>query len=196
MAKRKSNNQISFRDTLTNSGKETFDEGYQEIVNYQSGNIIVEADGKEHKIYNQGAYQSIYTVDSTSVHHSKMGFPMMKAETSVADNEELTFYPFSIEVCNMMGRLKMDRGSESKFHYHSGRTARLILTGKIKMEWIQNNRLHDIELEADDWIVIPAGTPYKTIVLEKVDLISNWIAIAENMTEPKFNTIGKYRPMK
>jgi len=109
----------------------------------------------------------------------------------VNETADLLFYPYSTEICDMQGRLRMKK-SESHFHYHSGRQVRLVLRGRVRMEWIQNNRRHEVELGEDDWIVIPANTPYRTIVLEEVDMLSNWVSFAPRMKENKLNTIGRF----
>jgi len=186
--------EISHTDTLISKRQEK-DGGYKELINYLDGDITVEVDGKEILVKNQGSYQTAYIITSNDVHHSKQGFPNIRTDSSVNDTASLVFYPYSTEECDMQGRLRMNK-SESHFHYHNGRQSRLILAGKIRMEWIQNNKLHSVELEKDDWIAIPANTPYRTVVLDPCDLLSNWVSFPKEMTMNKLNTIGKFRKLE
>lgn len=184
---------ISYTQSLVKPQEKPADHGYAEKIDYLSGTLEVEADGDLVTVYNQGAYQSLYKISATGVHHSKMNFPGVQVETATA-NAEITFYPFSIEVCDLVSRVRMKTGEKGAFHYHNGRTVRLVLSGSIQMVWIQNNSKHSVILEENDWIVIPANVPYQSIVLKEVDLLANYVC-GDGTTkfDPQLNTIGKYK---
>ena len=76
---------ISFTHSLEKPTKKPADHGYTEKLDYLSGNLQVEADGEAVTVYNQGAYQGLYKIAASGVHHSKMNFPGVQVETATAN---------------------------------------------------------------------------------------------------------------